>query len=71
MHKMHKCAWIVSAIIAGLAIVVAVVVFLATWSPIVSEARISGYRLSLPEGTQLMGSYNGRHGEARSLYKAV
>ena len=69
MHKMHKRAWIWSAVIAGLAIVVAVVVFLATWRPFVPEARVSGYRLPMPEGIQLMGSYNGRHGEARALYR--
>ena len=68
MHP-NKRAWIWSAIITGIVIVVAVVVFLATWRPIASEARVSGYRLPLPEGTQLMGSYNGRHGEARSLYR--
>ena len=68
--KMHKKrAWIVSAIVAGFIIVVASVVFLATWRPVVSEARVSGYRLPMPEGTQLMGSYNGRHGEARALYR--
>ena len=69
MHHNNKRAWIVSTAIAGLVIVVAVVVFLATWRPVVSEARVSGYRLSLPEGTQLMGSYNGRHGESRALYR--
>lgn len=67
MHP-NKRAWIWSAVIAGLAIVVAVVVFLATWRPFVPEARVSGYR-PMPEGTQLMGSYNGRHGEARALYR--
>lgn len=69
MHHKNKRAWIVSAAIAGLVIVVAVVVFLATWRPFASEARVSGYRLPMPEGTQLMGSYNGRHGEARALYR--
>lgn len=64
---MYKRAWIVAII--GLVIVVAVVVFLATWRPFVPEARVSGYRLALPEGTQLMGSYNGRHGESRTLYR--
>ena len=56
MHP-NKRAWIWSAVIAGLAIVVAVVVFLATWRPVVSEARVSGYRLPMPEGTQLVGTY--------------
>ena len=68
MHP-NKRAWIWSAVIAGLAIVVAVVVFLATWKPVVSEARVSGYRLPMPEGTQLVGTYQGRHGEPRALYK--
>lgn len=67
MHK--KRAWIVSAIVAGFIIVVASVVFLATWRPVVSEARVSGYRLPMPEGTQLVGTYQGRHGEPRALYK--
>ena len=68
--KMHKKrAWIVSAIVAGFIIVVASVVFLATWRPVVSEARVSGYRLPMPEGTQLVGTYQGRHGEPRALYR--
>ena len=68
MHP-NKRAWIVSAIVAGFVVIVAGCVLLATWRPVVSEARVSGLRLALPEGTQLVAAHQGRHGESRVLYQ--